>query len=164
MTSLTDNSFINSLITNLQNNQRNNKRKYIENLIKDGFIVKERNVLKNTKKEIDIMLNFTKTYKNVVFIIYDKDIINKFSQFNNYIVEGDSCVVINYVGFLFTYINKLNKITNFKLHFRNIEECGVCYDDIVNKPKHTCDNCSFNLCDNCIDKIDKCPMCRKSYI
>ncbi len=39
------------------------------------------------------------------------------------------------------------------------EECCICYE----KAEHTI-KCMHNVCENCLFKINKCPLCRKEII
>ena len=53
---------------------------------------------------------------------------------------------------------KIIKISLKELDYYNIEQCYICCD---RKGNNTILNCNHNMiCDVCIKKIDKCPICR----
>jgi len=43
------------------------------------------------------------------------------------------------------------------------EECTICNEEFLRTPFSTCEQCSRAVCVVCRNKIDKCPLCRKSY-
>jgi len=64
------------------------------------------------------------------------------------------------------YLHFLQKIYNTKKGTRYVKfdeiECPVCLDDFTNKntiiPK-----CNHAICENCLIKCDKCPICRLNF-
>ena len=44
-----------------------------------------------------------------------------------------------------------------------IKECVVCFNNckLINFPAREDKQCTHSFCENCIEQVDKCPMCRE---
>ena len=43
------------------------------------------------------------------------------------------------------------------------KECAVCFNNckLINFPAREDKQCTHSFCENCIEQVDKCPMCRE---
>ena len=61
-------------------------------------------------------------------------------------------------------LDKCEKTSNLEGFLRDLLECPVCTGTIESVPVYQCQNGHITGCNDCISKLDKCPMCRDANI
>jgi hypothetical protein len=136
------------------------KMKYYYKMIFDIFdydyiISKNEKVFKNYIKYIFDEFDFTIDTKIISLLtLYDNNFINEYLKY--LCIFNETLFTDNY-----KYLNKLNK-KKYYIHMNNlnnnIKECNIC---LITKNNIKLHNCSNELCLSCMNKVNKCPFCRK---
>jgi len=93
-----------------------------------------------------------------IFLIYKLIsklvILFKPYKFKSYFLIDNNIYIAKY-----NIINNQSKINNIKINNIYFEKCIICYN---NKSNIILPCTHHNFCFECIDKINKCPLCRKN--
>ena len=127
----------------------NKSLKFFSTYSSSSLAMYYKEVVKDYKKALEYYL-MTLLYDNNSFVKKEILELDMFYETYNFLKENN----IRFKEFDDKYYKLINKIKLNSSH----KECNVCFDDNIN----IYIDCSHEICIKCLEKINKCPVCKCS--